>query len=136
MTDANSGSGNPNPSLVGVMPEVVKGLKDKPALLFGIGAGIILVVVLGITTDVWIAVVVAAVLVACLIAWVFIEARKVTGPKVHNSVRLKGGRMTDSNAGIQGAVIGDIDNRVKTEDADVSGSNLGVSFDPTGSKDN
>jgi hypothetical protein len=70
-------AGSPEASLVGVMPEVVKGLKDKPPLLFGIGAGVILVVVLGVTADVWLVLIVAAVLVLALGAWLVVEARRL-----------------------------------------------------------
>jgi membrane protein implicated in regulation of membrane protease activity len=68
--------GSSEQSLFGVMPDVVKGLKDKPPLLFGIGAGVILVAVLGATADVWLVLIVAAVLVLALGAWLVNDALK------------------------------------------------------------
>jgi hypothetical protein len=69
-------SGSSGQSLFGVMPDVVKGLKDKPPLLFGIGAGVILVAVLAATADLWLVLIVAAVLVLALGAWLVNDALK------------------------------------------------------------
>jgi len=76
-SESSGSAGSPQQSLVGVMPDVVKGLKDKPPLLFGIGAGVILVVVLGATADVWLVLIVAAVLVLALGAWLVNDARRL-----------------------------------------------------------
>ena len=76
-SESSGSAGSPEQSLVGVMPDVVKGLKDKPPLLFGIGAGVILVVVLGATADVWLVLIVAAVLVLALGAWLVNDARRL-----------------------------------------------------------
>lgn len=48
--------------------EVVKGLRNDPLLLFGIGAGIVLVAVLAATTSLTLVLIVAAVLLAALLA--------------------------------------------------------------------
>jgi hypothetical protein len=76
-SESSGSAGSPEQSLVGVMPDVVKGLKDKPPLLFGIGAGVILVVVLGATADVWLVLIVAGVLVLALGAWLVNDAQKL-----------------------------------------------------------
>jgi hypothetical protein len=55
--------------------EVVKGLRHHPPLLFGIGAGIVLVGILAATTDPLVVVIVAVVLVAALAAWLVRETR-------------------------------------------------------------
>src|SRR5262245_25171765 len=87
--DSGATSGASGPSLVGVLPDVVKGLKDKPPLLFGIGAGVILVAVLGATADVWLVLIVAAVLVLALGAWLVSDALK---RRDEARVRATGGR--------------------------------------------
>jgi hypothetical protein len=55
--------------------QVVKELRNEPPLLFGIGAGIVLVGILGATTSVAIVAIVAAVFVAALGAWLVRETR-------------------------------------------------------------
>jgi hypothetical protein len=50
------------------LAEVVKGLKNDPLLLFGIGAGIVLVAVLGVTSSLALVLIVAGVLLAALLA--------------------------------------------------------------------
>jgi predicted aspartyl protease len=55
---------------------VVKGLRNEPPLLFGIGAGIVLVGILAATTSLAIVIVVAAVFVAALGAWLFRATRQ------------------------------------------------------------
>lgn len=51
------------------LTEVVKGLAGEPELLFGIGAGIVLVAVLAATTSVALVAIVAVVLLVALGAW-------------------------------------------------------------------
>jgi hypothetical protein len=58
--------------------EVVKGLRNQPPLLFGIGAGIVLIGVLAATTSIVLVVIVAAVLVAALGAWLLRATRSRT----------------------------------------------------------
>jgi membrane protein implicated in regulation of membrane protease activity len=58
--------------------EVVKGLRNQPPLLFGIGAGIVLIGVLAATTSIVLVVIVAAVLVAALAAWLVRATRSRT----------------------------------------------------------
>jgi hypothetical protein len=55
--------------------EVVKGLRHHPPLLFGIGAGIVLIGILAATTDALVVGIVAAVLVAALAVWLVRESR-------------------------------------------------------------
>jgi hypothetical protein len=54
---------------------VVKGLLNEPPLLFGIGAGIVLVGILAATTSIVIVAIVAAIFVAALGAWLYRETR-------------------------------------------------------------
>lgn len=63
------------PALLGV----VKGLRDQPPLLFGIGAGLVLIAVLAATTSIVLVLIVSGVLVAALVAWLVYEARTGSG---------------------------------------------------------
>jgi hypothetical protein len=126
MSEGSTAQGAPEPSLIGVMPDVVRGLKDKPALLFGIGAGIVLVVVLGVTSSVWLVLIVAAVLVLSLGAWLFTEARRQRDAAVTNVVQAKGSRIRKSDVGVVDTGPGSVANKVDVSGADVSGSNVGV----------
>jgi hypothetical protein len=131
MSDPAEGAKGAQPSLFGVLPDVVKGLLHKPPLLFGIGIGIVLVAVLGVTTNVVIVVIVAAALLLCLLAWVFTDAHARRQNVVKNRVRAQGATIKDSNAGVQtGTGAGSTVNDVDITDADVQGSNLGVSYGP------
>lgn len=58
--------------------EVVKGLHKDPVLLFGIGAGILVVAVLLVTTSVALVLIVALLFVAVLAARVFQRARRIS----------------------------------------------------------
>ncbi len=129
-------SGSSGQSLFGVMPEVVKGLKNKPALLFGIGAGVILVAVLGATADVWLVLIVAAVLVAALGAWLVGDALKRrdearvraaggTRQKLV-SAGLKTGEKTNVGL-IESSGTSSIDQDIDVTNAEIgAGSNVGV----------
>jgi ABC-type nickel/cobalt efflux system permease component RcnA len=55
---------------------VIKGLKGEYPLLFGIGAGIVLVAVLGATGNIAALAIVAAVLVVSLLVWLVWRSRK------------------------------------------------------------
>ena len=124
-SESSGSAGSPGQSLVGVMPDVVKGLKDKPPLLFGIGAGVILVVVLGATADVWLVLIVAAVLVLALGAWVFSDARKrrdeaVGGGGTRQRIRSK---KIKTRKGSEAVVVkspgGPVDQDVKADEVEV-----------------
>ena len=119
---------NPNPSLAGVLPEVAKGLKDKPALLFGIGAGVVLVLVLGITTDLWLVLIVAGVLLLCLAAWVLTDARRRMGGEagISNVTRAKGAKVTKSDVGVVDTDAASVDNVTDVRGAEITDSNVGV----------
>jgi hypothetical protein len=125
------------PSLVGVLPDVVRGLRNKPALLFGIGAGVILVAVLGVTTDVWLVLVVAAVFVISLVAWLVSDARRQrdevvgriaasSGGGVANVTRAAQSKVKDSDVGVVDAASGSVENVTDVTGANVTGSNVGV----------
>jgi hypothetical protein len=120
---------NPNPSLAGVLPEVAKGLKDRPALLFGIGAGVVLVLVLGITTDLWLVLVVAAVLLLCLAAWVLTDARRrLQGDEagIRNVARAKGAKVKKSDVGVVDPDVASVENVTDVRGAEITDSNVGV----------
>jgi hypothetical protein len=119
---------NPSPSLAGVLPEVARGLKDRPALLFGIGAGIVLVLVLGITTDLWLVLVVAGVLLVCLAAWALTDARRRIegGEGIRNVARAKGATVTKSDVGVVDTEAASVDNVTDVRGAEITDSNVGV----------
>jgi hypothetical protein len=110
--------------------EVVKGLRDQPPLLFGIGAGIVLVAVLAATTSIVLVVVVAAVLVVALAAWMFRETRGSAAEGRRKArARVKHARITDdSDVGVVEGEVGpgtaSVD--VQGEGAEISRSRVGV----------
>lgn len=118
---ANAAGAPGDRSIVGVLPEVVKGLRHDPALLFGIGAGVVVVAALAATTSLWLVLVVAAVLVLSLAAWLVREAAKERAqPGVRNRVRtpraqigraevgvVQGGGSVDQEVDASGATIAD-----------------------------
>lgn len=59
------------------LTEVVKGLGNDPLLLFGIGAGIVLVAVLAVTSSLALALIVAGVLLVALLAGAHQRAQAV-----------------------------------------------------------
>ena len=114
-------------SLFGVMPEVVKGLSKQPALLFGIGAAIVLVAVLAATTSVWLVLIVAAVLVLALGAWLVNEAGRRRGPKIDvNARRAKIGASSVGTSNNGGNI------KVDAEGAEITGSDVGTSSTGSG----
>ena len=120
---------SPDSSLAGVLPEVVKGLKDKPALLFGIGAGVVLVLVLGITTDLWLVLIVAVVLLLCLAAWVLTDARRridAGEAGVSNVTRAKGAKVKKSDVGVVDTDAASVENVTDVRGAEITDSNVGV----------
>ena len=90
--------------------EVIKGLHKEPVLLFGIGAGILVVAVLLFTSSVAIVLIVALLFIAVLAAYVLQRARRisrgtdVTGLAIGGSV--KRSRVGTASAGTKGRVRG------------------------------
>ena len=131
MEGSGATSGSSEQSLFGVMPDVVKGLKDKPPLLFGIGAGIILVAVLGATADVLLVLIVAAVLVIALGAWVVSDALKrrddaVNRADVRNVTTSPRAKISKADVGVVDAGSGSVENVTDVTGAEITGSNVGV----------
>jgi hypothetical protein len=128
-SESSGSAGSSEKSLVGLMPDVVKGLMDKPPLLFGIGAGVILVVVLGATADVWLVLIVAAVLVLALGAWLVIEARRLRNEAARTAAG--GVRQTIHSEDVEtakGATAANVRSRAPTaveQDLDLKKTKLG-----------
>lgn len=125
---ANGGDVAPDqPGFAGALTEVVRGLRGQPALLFGIGAGILLVAVLAATTRLVLVIVVAAVLLAALAAWLIRETR--TRQEQRAAARANVSRATIGHsdvalidtAGEAGASV-----EVEAQDAEIEGSRVGV----------
>jgi hypothetical protein len=57
------------------LSDVVKGLMGEPPLLFGIGAGIVLVSILAVTTSIVVVAIVAVIFLAALGTWLVRETR-------------------------------------------------------------
>jgi hypothetical protein len=83
----------PKPTFGDALTQVIKGLKDQYPLLFGIGAGIVLIGVLGVTGNVTALAIVAAVLVIALVVWLIWAARI----EHRRDVRAWRVRVSDSN---------------------------------------
>jgi hypothetical protein len=128
MADGTSGPSPPTQSLFGVLPEVVKGLRKRPPLLFGIGAGIVLVAVLAATTSVWLVLIVACVLVLALGAWVVNEAatRRRSEAGIKNILIAKRSKIRRSDVGKVDNATGGVQQRVDAEGADISDSSVGT----------
>jgi len=126
-------SAEPSESLFGAMPDVVKGLKDQPPLLFGIGAGIVLVAVLAATTSVGLVLIVAGVLVLALAAWVVNEAaaRRRPAPDtqrggIQTIVGAEEARIRGSDVGtVDDSTTGDVRVDVQVPRANISDSSVG-----------
>jgi len=114
--------------------EVVKGLKDDTVLLFGIGAGILLVAVLAFTSSLSIVIVVAAVLVLVLGASVVTRTRAAQsgkGPVGRRLVaNLKSARVLDSDVQTVDTATGSIDAELNAEGAVFDGSRAEARVDP------
>ncbi len=82
-------------STQGALLEVVKGLRHEPPLLFGIGAGLVLVAILAATTSVAIVAIVAVVLVAALAGWLFRETRARTADERRARASVRGAEIDD-----------------------------------------
>jgi HAMP domain-containing protein len=128
MADRTESSAPPAQSLFGVMPDVVKGLRKQPALLFGIGASIVLVAVLAATTSVWLVLIVAAVLVLALGAWLVNEAGVRRRRAVENVVSAKRARIGKrAKVGTVDEVPGGVSQDVNVEGAQIGeGSSVGT----------
>jgi hypothetical protein len=132
MTEGSGATPSSQPSLVGVLPDVVKGLKDKPPLLFGIGAGVILVAVLGATADVWLVLIVAAVLVIALGAWLLSDARRrrdeaLARADVRNITTTKDAKIkADADVGVVEAGSSSVENVTDVSGAEITGGRVGV----------
>jgi hypothetical protein len=133
MTDGTEAAPDPESSQAALI-QVIKELRNEPPLLFGIGAGIVLVAILGATTSIAIVAIVAAVFVAALGAWLVRETRarvrqktnvRAPGVKVGKRANVGGIEAPDSsgnqetNVDAGGADIGD--------DANVGGISIGGS---------
>lgn len=113
--------------------EVVKGLRDEKELLFGIGAGIVLIGVLTATTSIAMAAIVAVVLMAALGAWMFGATRRVrdergSGAAVRRRTRLRdarisGGAEVDNYDDESGTAVVSTD--LDATGATISGSRVG-----------
>jgi hypothetical protein len=146
MTEGSGAApGSSEPSLVGVLPDVVRGLRNKPALLFGIGAGVILVAVLGVTANVWLVLIVAGVFVISLLAWLVGDAHRrrdevvarraaLSGGGAHNVTRAEQATVKDSDVGVVEVGSGSVENVTDVTGAKVTGSNVGVVGEGTGSR--
>jgi hypothetical protein len=108
--------------------EVVKGLKDEPMLLFGIGAGIVLIAVIAFTTSLAIVIVVAVVLVLALTASLVARARSAQSGKGKAGrrlvARLGGARVRHSDIQNVDKAEGDIEAELDAENAIFEGSNV------------
>jgi len=113
------------------MPEVVKGLRKQPALLFGIGAGIVLVAVLAATTSVWLVLIVAGVLVLALGAWLVNEAgarRRPAVTGIENIVSADKATLgKDAHVGTVDHAAGSVHQEVNADDAELGeGASVGT----------
>jgi hypothetical protein len=105
--------------------EVVKGLRNEPPLLFGIGAGIVLVGILAATTSVAIVAIVAAIFVAALGAWLFRETRARVAATARTRVSIRKAQVGDraNVGGIEAADgAGSYEANVQADGARIGGS--------------
>lgn len=136
MTDGTETAPAPESSQQALL-EVVKGLRNEPPLLFGIGAGIVLVGILAATTSIAIVAIVAAIFVAALGAWLFRETRaRVAAAGAHTHVSSVDAEI-DDRANVGGIEAADVAGSYETdvaadrakigEGANVGGINIGGS---------
>ena len=105
--------------------EVVKGLRDQPPLLFGIGAGLVLVAILAATTSIAVVAIVAGVLVAALVAWLVRETRTETLGTGRVRTRVRGRKAEiDERAGVGHIQAPNAGDRLEA-DVDVGGAKIG-----------
>jgi hypothetical protein len=128
MADRTEPSTPPAQSLFGVLPDVVKGLRNQPALLFGIGAGIVLVAVLAATTSVWLVLIVAGVLVLALGSWLVNEAGVRRRRAIENVVSAREATIGKrAKVGTVDPVPGGVSQEVNVENAEIGeGSSVGT----------
>jgi hypothetical protein len=117
-TDAAGGDASSQHALL----EVVKGLRHEPALLFGIGAGLVLIGILAATTSIAIVAIAAVIFLAALGAWLVRETRAQVADErtAHADVRkAEIGEDVDISV-IEGAGSGRM-----TADVDAKGAKIG-----------
>lgn len=111
-------------STQGALLEVVKGLRHEPPLLFGIGAGLVLVAILAATTSIAVVAIVAVVLVAALAAWLVRETKARTADESYVRANTHEAEIADN------AEVGSIDDRTggsgrKRVDLDAGNAKIG-----------
>jgi len=105
--------------------EVVKGLRHEPPLLFGIGAGLVLVAILAATTSIAVVAIVAGVLVAALVAWLVRETRTETHRTGRVGTRVRGRKAEiDERADVGHIQAPSAADRLEA-DVDVKGAKVG-----------
>ena len=104
--------------------KVVTGLQDDPVLLYGIGAGIVIVGVLVFTASAAIVLIVAALFVVVLFARAHQDARRLQKGTAVN-VRLAGTSVEDSNVANVAQAGGDTNVGVRSFGGRIKGSNVG-----------
>jgi HAMP domain-containing protein len=106
--------------------QVIKGLKDQYPLLFGIGAGIILLGVLAATGNTTALAIVAAVLVISLAVWLFWAARVQQRAGARHAVTAKRVRLRRSAIGTEEGPVSGGGHVVDVEDVDAEDSPIGT----------
>lgn len=104
--------------------EVIKELRDQPPLLFGIGAGLVLVGILAVTTSIVIVAIVAVIFLAALGTWLVRETRaRVAEGGGRTRVRSRGAEIA-STANVGGIRAPDasmsLETDVEAEDAKIA----------------
>jgi hypothetical protein len=115
-------------STQGALLEVVKGLRHEPPLLFGIGAGLVLVAILAATTSVAVVAIVAVVLIAALAAWLFRETKARVSARSRTDVRSDDAKIARDAlvGGIDTPDDGDYETKVQADRAEIAeGANVG-----------
>ena len=105
--------------------KVVTGLQDDPVLLYGIGAGIIIVGVLVFTASAVVVLIVAALFVVVLFARAHQDAQRLQKQGTAVKVSLAGSSVEDSNVGNIAQAGGDVNVRAGLFGSRIKGSNVG-----------
>lgn len=102
---------------------VIKELRDQPPLLFGIGAGLVLVGILAVTTSIVIVAIVAVIFLAALGTWLVRETRARVASGARTRVRSRGAEIAGT-ANVGGIRAPDasmsLETDVEAEDAKVA----------------
>jgi hypothetical protein len=110
----------PQESSQAALIQVIKELRNQPPLLFGIGAGIVLVGILGATTSVAIVAIVAAVFVAALGAWLVRETRARVRQETNvHAPRVRAGKRANVGSIQAPDGAGNYETNVNAEDAEI-----------------